>query len=85
MPATEPGPVGNLLGVSGAARADQVGGRSRRGARRGRCRAPWQAHRGAGELAEALLLEASVDEPLEHAATPKIATALKPAAANALR
>jgi hypothetical protein len=36
------------------------------------------------DVAVALLLDASVDVPLEQAATPKIATALKPAAANAL-
>jgi len=37
------------------------------------------------ELVIALLLEASVAEPLEHAATPKMATALRPAAVSALR
>jgi hypothetical protein len=36
------------------------------------------------EVAVALLLEASVEVPLEHAAIPKIATALRPAAAKAL-
>jgi hypothetical protein len=33
----------------------------------------------------ALLLEASAEESFEHAAIPRIATALRPAAANFLR
>jgi hypothetical protein len=37
------------------------------------------------ELAEALLPDPSVAEPVEHAATPKIATALRAVAASALR
>jgi hypothetical protein len=81
MPATEPGP----LGTFSAYPAQPVPTRSAAGS-------AIAAGDGAGgviarldELGAALPPDASAVESFEHAATPKIATALKAAAANFLR
>jgi hypothetical protein len=85
MPATEPGP----LGTFSAYPAQPVPTRSEAGAAAALDEGAADVMAGAleelAELAEALLLEASVAGPVEHAATPKIATALRPVAASALR
>jgi hypothetical protein len=82
MPVTEPGP----LGTFSAYPAQPVPTKSAAGS--AAAFAEGAAEVMACELdesVEALPLDASVAFPLEHAATPKIATALRPVAASALR
>jgi hypothetical protein len=79
MPATEPGPDGTCSAYP----AQPLPTRSAAGSAAALVEGEAEAVVAAAldEVVLSLLLEASVEEPLEHAATPKIATALRPAAA----